>query len=232
MMQRYCCWFTGTVAVMIGAGCESGTPGNPPIRTAGAVAESDDVAAAGDQGTFTVQFTTSAGDFTIEVHRSWAPRGAQRFYELVRSGFYDDCRFFRAIPGFMVQFGMSGTPSENAKWRRILDDRVVKSNKRRYVTFAMGGPNSRTTQIFINYGDNSRLDRDGFAPFGEVVAGMDTVDAINGEYGGLPGNRQGEIGKSGNAFLDREFPNLDRVNTARIIKKDGKPVESTASVEQ
>ena len=166
---------------------------------------------------YKAKFTTSKGDFVIEVHRDWAPLGADRFYNLVRFGFFDDERFFRVVEGFMVQFGLSGDPGVNAKWQsaNIADEAVKKSNTRGFVTFAKTGmPNSRSSQIFINYGDNARLDAMGFAPFGEVTSGMDVVDSIYKGYGESP--NQGLIQSQGNAYLDAKFPRLDRVTKAVI----------------
>src|SRR5437773_11346522 len=135
---------------------------------------------------FRVRVSTTKGDFVIAVHRAWAPRGADRFYNLVRSGFYDGVRFFRVIPGFMAQFGIHGDTGVTAAWRprTIPDDPVRATNGRGMVTYATAGPATRTTQIFINYGDNRRLDGSGFAPFGQVVEGMDVVDKLYGGYGG------------------------------------------------
>jgi peptidyl-prolyl cis-trans isomerase A (cyclophilin A) len=169
-------------------------------------------------GTYKVRFETSAGDFILLVHRDWAPVGAQRFHELVSDGFYDDCRFFRVVDGFMVQFGISGDPNANSKWKQHLpDDRAKQSNKRGYMTFATSGPNSRTTQVFINYVDNAFLDSQGFSPFGEVIEGLDKVDAINSEYGERPD--QSQITNAGNSYLKQSFPNLDYVKSARIIEE-------------
>ena len=130
--------------------------------------------------TYKVNFDTSKGAFVVEVHRDWAPNGADRFYNLVKNGFYDDVRFFRVIPNFMAQFGIHGNPGVMAAWRpaQIKDDPVKQSNKRGTLTFATAGPNTRTTQLFINFGDNAALDKQGFAPIGEVVKGMDVVDKI------------------------------------------------------
>ena len=166
---------------------------------------------------FTALFETSAGNFKIQVTRDWAPRGAARFYNLVRHGFFDEQRFFRVVPGFVVQWGMSGDPELNKVWNDavILDDMVKQSNKRGRITFAaQSRPNTRTTQLFINYGDNLNLDGMRFAPFGEVVEGMEVVDAINAEYGQQP--NQGQIGGRGNAYLEENFPNLDYIKTATI----------------
>ena len=175
----------------------------------------EDLLSAPSTGTFKVRFETTAGDFVVEVHREWSPIGAQRFYELVQSGFYDECRFFRVVPGFMVQFGINGDPAEQSKWRQNLrDDPVRKSNTRGYMTFAMAGPNTRTTQVFINYGDNSTLDSQGFSPFGVVVEGMQNVDAIYSGYGERPD--QGAIQSTGNSYLKGSFPELDYIRKATI----------------
>ncbi len=172
---------------------------------------------AGD-GVFLVDFVTTAGDFTVEVHPEWAPLGAARFRELVEAEYFDECRFFRVLPGFVAQFGMHGDPTTNALWqgRPIVADPVTATNTRGTLTFAMtSDPDSRTTQLFVNYADNSRLDGSGFAPFGEIIGdGMDAVDAINSEYGEAPS--QGQIAARGNEYLNASFPNLDYVMTARI----------------
>ena len=172
---------------------------------------------------FQARFETSKGDFVVEVHRAWSPMGADRFYNLVANGYYDNVRFFRVIAGFMAQFGMHGDPEVSAAWQeqRIVDDPVVQSNTRGFVSYAMGGANTRTTQIFINFGDNSRLDAMGFSPFGQVVEGMEVVDQINSEYGDTPPRGRGpsppSIHARGNEYLDAEFPNLDFVTRATIV---------------
>jgi peptidyl-prolyl cis-trans isomerase A (cyclophilin A) len=168
--------------------------------------------------TYKVKFDTSKGPFVIEVHRAWAPIGADHFYSLVKSGFYNDVRFFRVVPNFMVQFGMNGDPKvQSAHNTTVKDDPVKESNKRGYVTFAKtGAPNSRSTQIFINFKDNTFLDGQGFAPIGQVVSGMDVVDKINAEYHEQP--NQNEIRSNGNAYLMKEFPKLDYVKTATVEK--------------
>ena len=172
---------------------------------------------------YKVQFDTSKGPFVIEVHRDWAPTGADRFYNLVKNGFYDDARFFRVVEGFMVQFGVNGDPKVSATWRnaRMKDDPVRISNKRTFVTFATAGPNTRTTQVFINFGDNSNLDGQGFAPFGQVVSGMKVVDSLYNGYGeGAPQGRgpdQSRVQSEGNAYLASAFPNLDYINKATIV---------------
>lgn len=174
--------------------------------------------------TFKARFDTSKGAFTIEVTRSLAPNGADRFYNLVRSGYFKDVEFFRVIPGFMCQFGIHGDPKVSAAWREanIPDDPVKGSNKRGAVTFATAGPNTRTTQLFINFGDNAQLDGMGFAPIGKVTEGMDVVDKIYGDYGeGAPqgrGPNQGRIQREGNAYLKKDFPSLDYIKSATIVK--------------
>ena len=166
---------------------------------------------------FAALFETSAGNFKVQVTRAWAPHGADRFYALVSQGYFAEQRFFRVVPGFVVQWGMSGDPELNKVWNDavILDDMVKQSNKRGRITFAaQSRPNTRTTQLFINYGDNLNLDGMRFAPFGEVVEGMEVVDAINAEYGQQP--NLGQIGGRGNAYLEENFPNLDYIKTATI----------------
>ena len=172
--------------------------------------------------TYKARFDTTKGVFVVEVTRAWAPRGADRFYNLVKNGFYDDTRFFRVISGFMVQFGINGDPNIMARWRtaQISDDPVTQSNTRGMITFAMAGPNTRTSQVFINFGDNSRLDQSGFAPFGRVVSGMNVVEAINAEYGeGAPNGRgpnQSRIQSEGNAYLSKDFSRMDYIKKATI----------------
>lgn len=173
--------------------------------------------------TFKVEFDTTKGKFTVEVTRSLAPNGADRFFNLVRSGYFKDIAFFRVIPGFMCQFGIHGDPAVSAKWREasIPDDPVKGSNTRGTITYATSGPNARTTQLFINFADNVNLDSMGFSPFGKVVEGMDVVDKINGEYGeGAPGGRgpsQRRIQMEGNAYLKKDFPNLDYIKSVTIV---------------
>jgi peptidyl-prolyl cis-trans isomerase A (cyclophilin A) len=170
---------------------------------------------------FRVKFECSCGDFVVEVNREWAPNGVDRFHDLVKQGFYDECRFFRVVPGFVVQFGMNGDPAVYAKWKDavIKDDKVTQSNKRGYITFASRpDPDTRTSQVFINFDDNERLDGLGFAPFGKVVEGMDVVDKINAEYGQKP--EQGLIEEKGNEYLKAEFPKMDFVKKATIVKAE------------
>ena len=172
---------------------------------------------------YRVKFETSCGDFTVQVTRKWAPLGADRFHEAVTGGFYDGCRFFRVVPNFIVQFGINGDPKVQRRWRRanLRDDRPTgHSNKKGTITFATAGPNTRTTQLFINFKDNGFLDNMGFTPFGEVVEGMESVGKVNAEYGERP--NQGAIQGEGNAYLKSEFPRMDYIKTARVVKPKAK----------
>jgi peptidyl-prolyl cis-trans isomerase A (cyclophilin A) len=167
---------------------------------------------------YKVRFSTDAGDFLVQVTRASAPRAADRFYNLVRHGFYDSARFFRVVPDFVAQFGLNGDGRVNAVWRgaTIPDDPVTTTNARGTITFATSGPNSRTTQVFLNFKDNARLDGMGFASFGRVIAGMDVVDAINPEYREQP--QQGRIETDGNEYLTRDFPRLTFILKAHIAE--------------
>ncbi len=171
---------------------------------------------------YKARFDTSKGTFILEVHRDWAPNGADRFYNLVKNGFYDNDRFFRVLSGFMAQFGINGDPKISAVWQdaNIKDDPVKQSNQPGFITFATAGPNTRTTQVFINYADNRPLDRQGFSPFGRVVSGMEVVNALYSGYGeGAPqgaGPDQSRIQDQGNAYLIRNFPKLDYIKKATI----------------
>ncbi len=172
--------------------------------------------------TFRARFETSAGVFVVGVHRDWAPLGADRFYNLVKNGFYDDTRVYRVLPDFMAQFGMNGDPHVNMAWKNaiLVDDPVVESNGRGRVAFAKGGANSRTTEVFVSLRDNASLDERGFAPFGEVVEGMDVVDAFYTGYGDGPprgeGPYQAQVQVQGNAYLDASFPELTRIVRATV----------------
>ncbi len=198
--------------------CDAGGPDSSMLLTPDSLtATAPDV--------FQARFETSKGDFVIEVHREWSPNGADRFYNLVANGFYDEVRFFRVVAGFMAQFGIHGDPEVAAAWRGhpIPDDPVMQSNTRGFVTYAMAGENTRTTQIYINYGDNSRLDEMGFSPFGQVVEGMDVVDSINSEYGDFAPRGNAPDGASmqsrGNEYLVEEYPDLDFVVRATIVQE-------------
>jgi peptidyl-prolyl cis-trans isomerase A (cyclophilin A) len=171
---------------------------------------------------YKVKFDTSKGAFVLQVNRDWAPNGADRFYNLVKNGYYDNVRFFRVIPNFMVQFGINGDPKLNSVWRqaRIPDDTVKQSNKKYFITFATSGPNSRTTQVFVNFKDNAFLDNQGFAPFGQVISGQNVVDQLYSGYGeGAPSGRGPDQMRSqteGNAYFTKDFPQLDFIRKATI----------------
>lgn len=170
---------------------------------------------AGAPDVFKVKMETSKGPVVIEVHREWAPIGADRFYELVKDGFFSEARFFRVVPNFIVQFGLAADPKMSKKWdKQIADDPVSRTNRAGSVTFATAGPNTRTTQIFINFASNQSLDNQGFAPFGQVIEGMEAVQKLNAEYGEMPD--QQAITMRGNAYLKAKFPNLDYIKTAVI----------------
>jgi peptidyl-prolyl cis-trans isomerase A (cyclophilin A) len=166
---------------------------------------------------FNVAFETSRGTFVLRAIRAWAPLGVDRFHALVSQGFFDDNRFFRVVPGFVVQFGLAADPKNNGQWdeRRLIDDPVKQSNMRGTMSFASEGAGTRTHQVFINLADNARLDGMGFAPIGRVVQGMDVVDSLYGGYGEDPD--QHFIQTIGNSYLSRQFPKLDYIKTARIV---------------
>ena len=201
-----------TPATSKGTASKTGTPAARPslLNPASLHAKAPEV--------FKAQFTTTKGDIVIEVHREWAPLGADRFYNLVKNGFFTNAAFFRVLPGFMAQFGMSANPAVSKAWEsaNLKDDPVTQSNKRGMITFAKTGqPNSRSTQLFINFGDNARLDPQGFAPFGTVTDGLDVVDMIYSGYGERPD--QGRITEEGDAYLVKSFPMLDKIKMAKIL---------------
>jgi len=174
--------------------------------------------------TYRVKFDTTKGPFVVEIHRDWAPRGADRFYELIEDKYYDDLYFFRVIKGFVVQWGIHKDPAVMARWNTmaILDDPVTQSNRRGTITFATDGPNTRTTEPFINLADNKRLDSRGFAPFGEVVEGLDVVDKLYSGYGDGPPKGEGvdqtKAEAQGNEYIEGRFPRLDKIRTARLVR--------------
>ena len=169
---------------------------------------------------FRVRFATTKGPFVVTVHRAWAPRGADRFYDLVRARFFDGVRLFRVVPGFVVQFGISPDPQIAKAWANatIPDDPVRRSNTPGTISFATAGPNTRTTQVFVNLGSNTSLDAQGFAPFGAVTSGMASIARLYGGYGEQPTNAQGEIAAQGDAWVRKRFPKLDRILRARILR--------------
>jgi len=171
--------------------------------------------------TYEVAFNTTKGTFDVTVHRVWAPRGADRFYNLVQARFFDGDEFFRVVKGFVVQFGISGFPAVSSAWQNatMKDDPVKASNTPGTITFADGGPNTRTTQVFVNLANNgANLDGKGFAPFGKVTKGMNVVEKLYGGYDDTPTNLQPQIASQGNSFLKKHFPKLDAVITARVVR--------------
>lgn len=205
----------------LGAACQGDTRGGGAATSLTKPDKNAIAAPAPDS--FKVAFETSKGNFTVVAHRDWAPRGVDRFYHLVQLGFFNDARFFRVLSGFMAQFGMNGDPRVSTAWEplQLEDDPVKQKNTRGMVSFAMGGPNTRTTQLFISYRDNTNLDGMGFAPIGQVVDGMPVVDSLYADYGeGAPdgaGPSQDRIAAQGNAYLKKDFPKLDFIKTARIV---------------
>jgi cyclophilin family peptidyl-prolyl cis-trans isomerase len=165
---------------------------------------------------YKVRLDTTKGPVVIEVHREWAPLGAERFHELVKDGFYTQAAFFRVVKNYVAQFGLAANPAMTKKWDvPIDDDPVMRTNKLGAVSFATSGPNSRTSQVFINLRSNQTLDEDGFAPFGQVIEGMEAVERIYQAYGNQP--NQEIIMKRGNAYLKENFPNLDYIRKAAIL---------------
>lgn len=198
-----------------------GATGSPPVDADPLMNPASAEMKADAPGLYRVRLDTTRGEFTLQVHRDWAPIGADRFYNLVREGFYDGARFFRVIEGFVAQFGINGDPALSEIWREatMQDDPANEKNIRGRITFAHGGANTRTVQLFINLGDNLNLDMQGFPPFGEVVEGMGVVQSLYSGYGGGPpsGPNQGRIQSEGNRYLERDFPQLDYVKRARIV---------------
>jgi peptidyl-prolyl cis-trans isomerase A (cyclophilin A) len=180
--------------------------------------------------TYQVKFSTTRGDFTLTVTRAWAPIGADRFYNLVKHHFYDDATVFRVVPNFVAQFGLSAYPPVSAAWKNanLTDDPVMQSNKKGYITFATAGPNTRTTQVFINLVDNVRLDKMGFAPFGQVTEGMNAVDLFYDQYGDASGPDQDQIEKQGKPYIDKGWPKLDVIKSATLVGEPAAPVAKKA----
>lgn len=228
-------WTTISVCLLVLAGCASqgGALDADPERTFQDNAQSTqeqshpamlDPTKATEKApeTFKVKLNTTKGDIVIEVNRDWSPNGADRFYNLVKIGYFKDVVFFRGIPGFMVQFGIHGDPAVNAKWKEanIKDDasKPEVSNEPGYLTFAKTGrPNSRSTQFFINIGNNKNLDSMGFTPIGKVVEGMDNFMKLNTEYGENKRGDQGSFQAEGNKYILGQYPNLDMIKSAEII---------------
>jgi peptidyl-prolyl cis-trans isomerase A (cyclophilin A) len=218
---------------LVANGCsDSGTTSDPPIPRADAQGQVDNNEPAAKQGPdqYWVKFETTKGDVIIECNRKGSPYGSDRFYELIKSGFFDGCKFFRVVPGFVVQWGINGDPQVEAKWRsqNIPDDHFLRGDKNRQsnvrgtISFAKAGPNTRTTQVFINTKSNTNLDGMGFTPFGRVISGMAAVDAFYDGYEEEPQKFSGRIEMEGNAYLEAAFPKLDGIKKAILLPE--KPI--------
>lgn len=220
------------LAALAAAACAAACRGRPAPEAPTPVAERRNLLLDPDTAlerraapdTFDVRFATTRGPFVVRVVRAWAPRGSDRLFYLANNGFYDGARVFRVLPHFVAQFGAPGDPRVNRVWetRTIKDDPVHRANVRGFVSFATAGPNTRTTQVFVNLANNQRLDRLGFAPLGRVVLGMENVDSLYAGYGeGAPGGRgpdQDRIAAEGNRYLAAEFPKLDVIDSARVVR--------------
>jgi peptidyl-prolyl cis-trans isomerase A (cyclophilin A) len=220
-VARLCAGLALLASAACAGGGTAGAATMPAIAPELATAPDSAVIAAADS--VLVRFVTTKGDFDVMLRRAWAPQGAVRVGQVVASGYYDGARFFRALQGFVVQWGIPADTARAREWsRRIPDDTVRETNRRGTVTFAAGGPNTRTAQLFVNLRDNARLDALGFAPVGEVVRGLEVVDQLHTKYGeGAPngaGPSQGKIAAEGEAYLAREFPLLDRIVRARVVR--------------
>ncbi|MDX2154592.1 MAG: peptidylprolyl isomerase [Bryobacteraceae bacterium] len=217
MTNRF--WFSCIAACAFASVLAAQAPAPAKKKSAG-TAKKGAAASAAMPDVWRARFDTTKGPFVVEVRKAWAPIGADRFYRLIRSGYYNDSGFFRIVPNFVVQFGLAADPAVTKKWdNAIKDDPVTQSNKMGTLTFATAGPNTRTTQMFINLRDNARLDTMGFAPIGEVVEGMDVIKGLNQEYGESP--EQGEITSKGNAYLKAKFPRLDFITKAVVLPASG-----------
>jgi len=222
--RRRMCALAAITFSVLGASCQSDSGGSGGAASSALTKPDKTALASPAPDSFKVAFETSKGNFTVMAHRNWAPHGVDRFYHLVQLGYFDDARFFRVLRGFMAQFGMNGNPRVTATWEplTIPDDSVKQSNVRGMVTFAAGSaPDTRSTQLFINYADNRNLDGMRFAPIGQVVDGMSVVDSLYADYGeGAPdgsGPSQERLASEGNAYLTKNFPKLDFIKTARIV---------------
>jgi peptidyl-prolyl cis-trans isomerase A (cyclophilin A) len=227
-IERWLVLSSVMAASLVLAGCEDGSSNSkdPAVQVVDATGSAP--AAKPSPDVYWVKLDTTKGDIVIEVTRKWSPNAADHFYELVENGFYNGCRLFRVIEGFVVQTGIAANPKINAEWKdkNIPDDHYHnqdpnrQSNTRGYVSFASTGqPNSRTTQFFINAGGNSRLDSMGFTPFGKVLSGMAAVDSFYGGYGEEPLHSSQRIEAEGNAYLDKAFPKLDTIKKATVLPK-------------
>ena len=221
LLAAACLLFTGCSSTQKEAEKEREAPPaaqqTPPEQApAPSTAPAEEKKAEGDKNAYKVKFETSKGNFIVEVHRDWAPLGADRFKDLVKDKYFDGARFFRVLPGFVVQFGLAADPAKTKKWDKpIKDDAVLRTNRLGSIVFATAGPETRTTQLFINLASNQRLDDQGFAPFGQVIEGMDVVQKLYAGYGERP--EQGDITSHGNAYLTKEFPKLDFIKRATLM---------------
>lgn len=216
LLAAACLLFTGCSSSQKEAEKEREAPPAAASPQAPAASPAEEQKPAAEANTFKVKFETSKGNFVVEVHPDWAPLGAARFKDLVQDRYFDGARFFRVLPGFVVQFGLAGDPAKTKKWDKpIKDDPVLRTNRIGSIVFATAGPETRTTQLFINLASNQRLDDQGFAPFGQVTEGMEVVQKIYPGYGERPD--QGDITSRGNAYLSKEFPNLDYIRRARLM---------------
>jgi cyclophilin family peptidyl-prolyl cis-trans isomerase len=201
------------MAVAVAGGCSRSSE---PARETPKEAAKEIPVAPESGGAYKVRMVTSKGPIVLEVHRDWAPIGAARFEELVKDKFYDGARFFRVVPNFVIQFGIAADPRMTKKWDKPIDDDPVRqTNRVGAVAFATSGPNTRTAQVFINLRSNQSLDGRGFAPFAQVIEGMDVVEKLYADYGEQPD--QGQIERRGNAYLTKEFPQLDYIRSAAIM---------------
>ena len=204
----------GLLASLLAIACSRESASRDDASTTGGPSE----APAPAPDSFRVAFETTRGNFVVGVTRAWSPRGADRFHEMVNAGYFTDVGFIRVVPGFVAQFGMHGDPAVNRRWeaKTIPDDPVAHSNERGTIVFATRGPNTRANQFFINYSDNARLDGLGFSPFGRVIEGMSVVDSIYAGYGEAPD--QARVASDGNPYLKRQFPRLDYIKAAKIVR--------------
>ncbi|HEX6808439.1 MAG TPA: peptidylprolyl isomerase [Gemmatimonadaceae bacterium] len=222
---RWMAALAGACIVAMGCHGSAAVPPNGPAPVRNALADpSSSFWTTRAPNRFFVRFQTTKGDFVIEAHRDWSPHGVDRLYQLVRAGYYDDSRFSRVRAGYIVQWGIAGDPAVAQRWRdqRIPDDSVRHTNARGTIAYAMTGPNTRTTQLYISLRDNPQLDAQGFSPLGVVERGMDVVDRLNAEYGetaggGMRAGKQGPVFEGGNAYLDRNYPRLDHLVRAEIV---------------
>lgn len=234
-MQRRSAFLLLTLALMgTGMSCSQRPETVPSIPQASSALSASGGDSAVPAEKYQVRLETTKGDVVIEVYPEWAPLGAARFRELVSIGFYNDCAFFRVLPGFMAQFGMNGNPEIHNRWaeNRIKDDPVKQSNQRGYVTFAKTGmPDSRSTQLFINFEHNKFLDVDGFAPIGKVIEGLEVIESLYSGYGESASQQQPTIAARGNEFLREQFPKLDYIKLATLVDSAAPPAQTTEASE-